>query len=77
MSSIYKIETYCEACVKQITDCIEKAGGKSVTLGWAVITNHIFDSQQTDALMHLISRITDELSERDRHSWLKSTKLVA
>ncbi len=77
MSSLYKIETYCEEAVKQIADCIEKSGGKCVTLGWALITDHIFTVQQTDAIMHLVSRTTDQLSEGDLNSWLKLARLVA
>lgn len=69
MSNLYKIESYCDTSVKRIEDCILNSGGQCVVRGWAIITNHIFDDQQSNHIIHLISRISDEVSDDDILAW--------
>ncbi|GLO60003.1 hypothetical protein MACH09_05110 [Vibrio sp. MACH09] len=69
MSNLYKIESYCETSVKRIEECIRNSGGQCVVRGWAIITNYVFDDQQSSQILHLISKITDELSDDDVNTW--------
>jgi len=77
MSNLYKIESYCETSVKRIEESIKSSGGQCVVRGWAIITNHIFDNNQSNQVMHLISRITDELSDDDINCWSESALIAA
>lgn len=77
MRNIYKIETYCDTSVKRIEEKIVNSGGQCVVRGWALITNHIFDAHQTSQVLHLISRITDEVSHDDLKSWSDSVLIAA
>ncbi len=69
MSNIYKIETYCEDSVNQLADFIRQSGGSCIVRGWAIISDHIFNEAQTDKVLHLISHVTDLLTDDDLYSW--------
>ncbi|PJC86237.1 hypothetical protein CSW98_11770 [Vibrio sp. HA2012] len=77
MSNIYKIETFCESYVSRIADCITKAGGHCVIRGWAVLTDHVFDAQQTQKLFPMVSRTTDDLTDDDMYVWMNSDRAAA
>ncbi|MDV7105343.1 hypothetical protein R3X26_13105 [Vibrio sp. TH_r3] len=69
MNNIYKIEAYCEASIKQLADFIAKSGSKCVVRGWAVITDHVFTETETDQALHLVARISDNLTDDDLYYW--------
>ncbi len=69
MSNIYKIESYCENSVNQLADFIRKSGGNCIVRGWAVISDHIFNETQTGKVLHLVSHVTDLLTDDDLYSW--------
>lgn len=77
MSKLYKIETYCENGVKQMADIIIQSGGKCVIRGWAVVTDHVFTQTQTNQVLSLVARITDELTDDDHYSWLEVNRQAA
>lgn len=77
MNDIYKIETYCDTCVKQIAESIRAAGGQCIVRGWAIITNYNFNMQQTSQLLHFVSGITDDLSDDDKNIWSSRNSLAA
>ncbi|WP_375752746.1 hypothetical protein [Vibrio sp. HN007] len=77
MSDIYKIETYSESCAGQIAGYINNNGGACVVLGWSIVTDYVFNSQQSLELLPSISCISDDVSEHDIYCWSTSTKVAA
>ncbi len=69
MNNIYKIETYSEESVNQLESFIRECGGNCIVRGWAVISDYIFNDVQADEALHLVSRITDLLTDDDLYSW--------
>ncbi len=70
MSDIYKIETYSEACVQIILESIERADGRAIVRGWAILTDHEFTASQTQHILPLVSRTSDDISPDDLAAWL-------
>lgn len=77
MNDIYKIETYCEKSKEQLADLIVKSGSQCIVRGWALITDHVFNESQTKKALHLVARITDNLTDDDLYSWSTASKKAA
>jgi len=77
MKNIYKIETYCEESKTQLAEFITQFGGQYIIRGLAIITDHVFNESQTKQAIHLVARITDNLTDDDLYSWEHAQKQAA
>jgi hypothetical protein len=72
MSSIYKIETYCESSAIMVESFINSMGGKCLVQGSAVITDYTFKSDSSLQLLPFISLINDQVTDLDMNHWSKT-----
>lgn len=77
MNGIYKIETYSDSAVNDITRFISRKGGRYVVQGWAIITDYSFNSPESLSLLSYISGISDNISDADIYTWSNATRLAA
>ena len=77
MNDIYKIETYSDSCASKIANYINNNGGDCVVQGWSVITDYLFNSEQSLHLLPIISCISDDVSEHDFYCWSISAQKAA
>ncbi|WED23385.1 hypothetical protein L3Q72_19280 [Vibrio sp. JC009] len=72
MSSVYKIETYCESSAMMVESFIVSMGGKCVVQGSAVVTDYGFNSYHSLELLPFISVINDNVTDVDMNRWAEA-----
>ncbi|PWI34870.1 hypothetical protein DI392_00895 [Vibrio albus] len=75
MPNVYKIETFSGENAERIADTIRQAGSHSIIRGWAILTDHVFNTTDTKKIFPLVSRTTDDLTEDDIYVWMQSLAL--